>query len=100
MHFAGTAKRAKALAEVKAGERIEVVEIVFDTIRELCPTLGIHLGDVFRCRERTSRAVMLMRGDGAQVVVDRFYASFVQVRSVDQTRLAPLAGKRKTALAS
>lgn len=98
MHFAGTAKRAKALAEVKTGERVEVVEIVFDTIRELCPTLRV--GDVFRCKERTSRAVMLSRGDGAQVVVDRFYASFVQVRSVDQTRLAPLAGKRKTALAS
>ncbi len=99
MQFAGT-ERVRALAEVKTGERVEVVDIVFDTIRELCPTLGIHLGDVFRCRERTSHAVLLMRGDGAQVEVDRFYASFVQVRTVDQTRLAPLAGKVKSVLAS
>ncbi len=100
MHVAGTAERARALADVKAGERVEVVDIVFETIRELCPTLGIHLGDVLHCQRRTARDMLLLRGDGGQVTVDRFYASFVEIRTVDQSRLAPLSGRARPVVPS
>ena len=92
MQFADNAAGSRALAEVTAGERFEVVDIVFETIRELCPLLGINPGDVLRCEDRTSREVLLRRGDGRHVAVDRFYAAFVRIRTADPSRSSTPAG--------
>jgi hypothetical protein len=58
-----------------------VVEIVFDTVRLLCPVIGLHPGDVVDCEERTPRSIALRRPDGTRVVIDPFYASFIAIRS-------------------
>jgi len=92
MRFAENLERSRALAEVTVGERIEVVDIVFETIRELCPLLGINPGDTLRCEERTPREVLLRRGDGRRVAVDRFYAAFVRIREIDQSSFPAIAG--------
>jgi hypothetical protein len=100
MQFAENAEGSRALAEVTAGERVEVVDIVFETIRELCPLLGINPGDVLRCEERTTREVLLRRGDGSHVAVDRFYASFVRIRAAEQSKFAAPAATEQRPSAS
>ena len=68
------------LAEVAGGEQVEVVEILFETIRRLCPPSGLHRGDILDCEGRTSCAITLRRPDGTRVTIDPFYASFVAIR--------------------
>ena len=73
--------RLRPLADVAGGEQVQVVEIVFDSVRLLCPVIGLRPGDVFDCEERTPRSIALRRRDGTRVVIDPFYASFIAIRS-------------------
>jgi hypothetical protein len=73
--------RVRALADVAGGEQVQVVEIVFDSVRLWCPVIGLHPGDILDCEERTPRSIALRRRDGTRVVIDPFYASFIAIRS-------------------
>ena len=78
-----TARRdLRQLADVVRGEQVEVVEIVFDTVRQICPTLGLHPADILTCEGGTPRDLVLRTGNGKQIVVDRFYASFVAIHLI------------------
>jgi hypothetical protein len=70
------------LADVASGERFEVVEIVFDTVRQMCPTIGLHPADVLTCEGKTLRDLILRTGNGRRIVIDRFYASFVAIHLI------------------
>jgi hypothetical protein len=72
----------RPLADVANGEQFEVLEIVFDTVRQMCPTLGLHPADILTCEEKTSRDLVLRTGNGKRIVVDRFYASFVAIHLI------------------
>lgn len=72
--------RVRALADVAGGEQVQVVEIVFDSVRLWCPMIGLHPGDILDCEERTPRSIALRRRDGTRVVIDPFYASFIAIR--------------------
>ena len=71
----------KPPADIHAGECVVVIEIVFDTVRQFCPTIGLNPGDTYRCEGRTTRDIALRRGDGAALRIDPFYASFVAIRT-------------------
>jgi hypothetical protein len=72
---------ARPLADILDGEQVEVVEIVFECVRRLCPPIELHPGDILSCERRTSRVIALRRHDGARVQIDPFYASFVAIRA-------------------
>lgn len=72
----------RPLADVANGEQFEVVEIVFDMVRQICPTLGLHPTDVLTCEGKTRRDLVLRTDNGKRIVVDRFYASFVAIHLI------------------
>jgi hypothetical protein len=69
----------RSLADVTDGELVQVAGGLFDVVRRICPTVGIHPGDTVTCQGRTLRQVLLRRTDGRDVSIDRFYASFIEV---------------------
>ena len=75
----------RPLSDVDDGEQVQVVEIVFDAVRRLCPGLELNPGDVLDCVRRTPRSISLRRADGRTVVIDRFYASFIAIQSQGQS---------------
>lgn len=72
----------RSLADVSAGEQVQVVAGLFDVVRQLCPTAGISAGDTLQCEGKSARQVLLRRADGREVAIDRFYASFIEVQPV------------------
>ena len=88
----GTALRP--LSEVAGGERVQVVEIVFDTVRLMCPTLGLRPGDILDCETRMPYDIVLRSTNGRRVVVDRFYASFIAIQILGRTESADPDGAR------
>jgi hypothetical protein len=74
----------RPLADVASGDQFEVLEIVFDTVRQMCPTLGLHPADILTCEGKTPRDLVLRTGNGKRIVVDRFYASFVAIHLIDR----------------
>ncbi|HEX6317148.1 MAG TPA: hypothetical protein VFZ73_19895 [Gemmatimonadaceae bacterium] len=74
--------RISSLAEAARGDQLQVVEVLFDIVRRLCPTLGVQPGDVLQCEARTRRDIVLRLGNGTRITVDRFYASFVAVHKI------------------
>lgn len=78
MHAARPQPSIRSLADARDGDSVRVGDIVFDTIRRLCPALGLAAGDVVRCERRTPQAVVLRRRDGGCVEIDPFYAAFIE----------------------
>lgn len=72
----------RSLADAPIGEQVEVVSGLFDVVRQLCPALGIGAGDMLWCEGHTDRHVHFRRTDGRAVVIDRFYASFIEIQAV------------------
>jgi hypothetical protein len=72
------------LVDASNGEDVEVVEILFDSIRERCVAGGVSPGMAYRCVGLTPTHVLLRGTDGHDVKVDRFYACFVGVVPADQ----------------
>lgn len=73
---------ARALRDAVVGERIEVQEIVFETLRLLLPPLGVAPGETLRCVAQTPSRIVLRRADGRRIEVDPFYACFIGIRHV------------------
>jgi hypothetical protein len=71
--------RARMLADIAVDDEIQVREICFDVIRTHCSRAGVRQGDVLRCVGGTDRELALQTRAGARVLVDRFYACFVEV---------------------
>ena len=75
---------ARALRDAVVGERIEVQEIVFETLRLLFPPLGVATGETLRCVAQTPSRIVLRREDGRRIEIDPFYACFIGIRHVPE----------------
>lgn len=78
----------RSLAEIKRDEDVEIGHIAFDAIRERCPALGLGPGAVVRCVACRDWDLILRTPDASEVVIDRFYATFIEVRPVLDVRVA------------
>ena len=71
--------RHRSLVEAEDGEQVELGTVVFEVIRRVCDTIGVHSGDVLYCERRTPQAVVLRRDNGQCIEVDRVYAAFIEI---------------------
>ena len=76
----------RSLSEVKRDENVEIGHIAFDAIRERCPALGLEPGVVVRCVGARDWDLVLRTPAATEVVIDRFYASFIEVLPVPSRR--------------
>lgn len=69
----------RSLADVSAGEQVEVRDLFFDTVRSRFEPYGIRAGVTVRCVERSPAALTIVTPAGARVDVPRDHARFVEV---------------------
>jgi Fe2+ transport system protein FeoA len=69
-----------SLAEAAPGERVEVVHILFGSLRQRFEDLGIRVGSRVRVRERGAHGLVVELAGGATLSVDAVHAAFVEVR--------------------
>lgn len=82
-----TADRStRSLAQVARDEDVEIGYIAFDAIRERCPALGLEPGAAVHCVDCRDRDVVLRTAADREVIIDRFYAAFIEVRPVSSPR--------------
>lgn len=75
-----TTDRDESLAAVKDGESIEVVYILFDSLRAFGEARGVRSGSRLRCRASGSSTIVLESETGTTVLFPRDLARFVRVR--------------------
>jgi hypothetical protein len=80
MHRSLADRSVRSLAEVKRDEDVEIAHIAFDVIRERCPALGLGPGVVVHCVDARGWDLVLRTPAATEVVIDRFYAAFIEVR--------------------
>jgi hypothetical protein len=68
-----------SLAATRSGQTVEVRRILFEGLREHCSDLGIHEGDVVRCRADTPAQLILETPHGRTVALQRDWARFIEV---------------------
>ena len=68
------------LAEAAPGELVEVVHILFGSLRQRFEDVGIRVGTRVRVRERGARGLVVELAGGARAAVDAVHAAFVEVR--------------------
>lgn len=69
-----------SLAEAAPGDLVEVVHILFGSLRQRFEDLGIRAGTRMRVRERGAGVVTVELAGGARASVDAVHAAFVEVR--------------------
>lgn len=79
-------RTTRSLADARAGETVEVGDIVFESLRDYCPTVGVIRGQTLQCLGRTPDAMLLRRSDGRRITIDRCFACFVGIH----TAVAPV----------
>jgi hypothetical protein len=82
-----------SLADVRPGDVVEIVEILFEMVRNHCWELGIVEGDVYECVHLDREEIVLARPRGGQVAVERHCARFVVTdpRSARERSASPTA---------
>jgi hypothetical protein len=70
----------ESLAAVQNGESIEVVYILFDSLRAFGETRGIRSGSRLRCRASGASTLVLESESGETVLFPRDLARFIRVR--------------------
>ncbi len=81
MSTAFASEPIRSLAAADRGEMIEIRRILFGALRELCAELGLHEGEVVRCRAGTPSQLLLETQGGRVVALDRDWARFIQIVS-------------------
>lgn len=79
MYTTMQAPRHRSLVEAEDGEHVELGTVVFDIIRRVCDSMGVHSGDVVYCERRTPQTVIVRRANGQSIEVDRVYAAFIEI---------------------
>lgn len=79
MSTAFASEPVRSLAAADTGEAIEIHRILFGALRQLCADLGVHEGEVVRCRACTPSQLMLETPAGRVVALERDWARFIQV---------------------
>jgi hypothetical protein len=69
-----------SLAEIAINQTVRIEGFVFGMVRDLCDSIGIHEGDVVRCRSNGAATVILDGPARGSLVVDHDWARFVHVR--------------------
>jgi hypothetical protein len=69
-----------SLANIRAGERVRIERVYFaDAVHSSCPDLRFECGEVVRCLADSPLHIVLGDDESGRRVLDRFYASFVEV---------------------
>ena len=68
-----------SLAEAAPGEHVEVVHVLFGSLRQRFEDLGIRPGTRMRVRGRGAAGLLLELPGGALAAVDPVHAAFVEV---------------------
>ncbi len=84
MSTAYASEPIRSLAAADTGEAIEIRRILFGALRNLCADLGVHEGEVVRCRACTPSQLLLETGAGRVVALERDWARFIQIASPGQ----------------
>ncbi len=69
-----------SLAGAAPGDRVEVVHILFGSLRQRFEDVGIRVGTRMRVRERDAAGMTVELVGGSLVSVDAVHAAFVEVR--------------------
>lgn len=85
MSTAYTSEPVRSLAAADAGEAIEIRRILFGALRVHCADLGVHEGEVVRCRACTPSELLLETSVGRVVALERDWARFIQIGPTDQS---------------
>lgn len=78
-----TAEPVRSLAAARTGDLVEVRRILFGALRNLCADLGVHEGEIVRCRACTRSQLLLETRAGRVVALERDWARFIQIASAD-----------------
>lgn len=79
MSTAFASEPVRSLAAADSGEAIEIRRILFGALRKLCADLGVHEGEVVRCRACTPSQLLLETRAGRVVSLARDWARFIQI---------------------
>lgn len=79
MSTAFTSEQVRSLAAADSGEAFEIHRILFGALRSLCADLGVHEGEVVRCRACTPSQLLLETRAGRVVALARDWARFIQI---------------------
>ncbi len=72
----------RSLAESAPGDFVEVVYVLFESLRQHCEKAGIRPGTRMRFRGRTGKRVVLELPGGSLAELNAVHAPFVEVRPV------------------
>ncbi len=85
MSTAFASEPIRSLAAADTGEAIEIRRILFGALRNLCADLGLHEGEVVRCRACTPSQLLLETPAGRVVALERDWARFIQIAAAGQS---------------
>jgi|GEM_PF-2223810 len=86
----------RSLAESAPGDFVEVVYVLFESLRQHCDAAGIRPGTRMRLRGRKGKRVVLEMPGGSLAELNAVHAPFVEVRPVPGDPLqgaAPPSGR-------
>ncbi len=87
MSTAFASEPIRSLAAADTGEAIEIRRILFGALRNLCADLGLHEGEVVRCRACTPSQLLLETPAGRVVALERDWARFIQIAAAGQSAI-------------
>jgi Fe2+ transport system protein FeoA len=70
---------SRTLASLTPGESGRIQSFLYTSLRGLLSDLGIHEGEVVRCRAGTGGVLVLDTADGHSVSLARDWARFIEV---------------------
>ena len=75
----GHIETARGLASLAPGESGQIDSFLFDSLRSLCLDLGLHDGDVVRCRAGSAGVLILDTESGRTISLARDWARYIRV---------------------
>jgi hypothetical protein len=73
-----------SMSRVAAGDAILVRAIYFGRLGSDCASIGLHAGDVVRCRSSSSTQLNLERRSGGRVLLSQDWARWIEVEHAPQ----------------
>jgi len=73
-------RKARSLADVPAGKTVEIVHILFDSLRQKYREVGVRAGTRARFEKRTEDGIRLLLPDGSPARIAKDQARFIEVR--------------------
>lgn len=83
-HPRPSATPQRSLADAAPGDRVEVVYVLFGSLRDRYEVAGIRVGTRLRVRERDHDRLLVELPGGGLAPVDAVHAPFVEVRPLPE----------------